>query len=285
MLTTKQKVRLASLLSRSLILARRLVGRSPVVEVNRQGANWCLDLREGIDLALYLNGYRTIPSRALEQVTDGDSVIDVGANIGACTLELAQRVGDGGRVFALEPTVYAYGKLQRNLALNPAFNQRVVAWQAFSNADSSDSVPEAVPSSWPLDASGSNDLDPVHCGRDNSTEGARNMSLNDVLPHLPEGSVLRLVKIDVDGHELEVLKGAREVLRTHQPVLVIEIAPYVYRDDYQVLDDILELLVEEGYGLEEADSGARVEMNAKYIRSIIPEGAGTDFIGRKVDPA
>ena len=93
---------------------RRLVGGGPELVTSRQGLTWQLDLREGIDLSIYLLG-RFEPSTVrcyTRLVNPGDVVLDVGANIGAHTLPLARLVGEAGRVIAFELTRYAFLKLQ-----------------------------------------------------------------------------------------------------------------------------------------------------------------------------
>ena len=75
-----------------------------------------------IDFAIYLGGmFERNTALALRKLVRPSSlVLDIGANIGAHTLRLANLVGSSGRVFAFEPTDFAYSKLQANLDLNPA---------------------------------------------------------------------------------------------------------------------------------------------------------------------
>jgi FkbM family methyltransferase len=55
-------------------------------------------------------------------VKPGDTVLDVGANIGAHTVVLSQLVGSSGQVYAFEPECYNYYTLCGNLAINNIFN-------------------------------------------------------------------------------------------------------------------------------------------------------------------
>src|SRR5687767_10401878 len=120
MLTTKTKMAIAQLLSRTLLLQRRVVGQGPEARVVRSGLRWNLDLREGIDLSIYLVvKFERDTVRAYQRLLKpGDTVIDIGANIGAHTLQLARCVSPGGRVVAIEPTEYAFGKLKTLLENN-----------------------------------------------------------------------------------------------------------------------------------------------------------------------
>ena len=112
MLSTKTNLRIARILNKAVGLARRLVGRSQTAHVKRKGIEWLLDLNEGIDLAIYLHVYQSVPKRVRDRwIKPGSLVVDIGANIGAFSLPIANDVGEGGCVVAVEPTDYAYAKL------------------------------------------------------------------------------------------------------------------------------------------------------------------------------
>lgn len=104
-------------------------------------------------MAIYvLGGCRLGTLRRYAQlIKPGDVVFDIGANVGAHTLPLAQLVGVTGRVYSFEPTAYAFAKQQANIALNPSLVSRISAHQMMLMADESVSLPESVYSSWPLE--------------------------------------------------------------------------------------------------------------------------------------
>jgi Met-10+ like-protein len=132
MLKTKTKIRAAASLSRGIGAIRRLAGLSEnVVTVRRRALWWHLDLREAIDFTIYLFGaWEGSTVRSYQKVIQpGMVVLDIGANVGAHTLPLAQLVGPAGQVYSFEPTLYAFEKLQKNLSLNRALASRVIAEQ------------------------------------------------------------------------------------------------------------------------------------------------------------
>ena len=96
MLTTRTKIALARLIQRPLMMARRMFGQGHETIVRRRGVRWQLDLREGIDLSIYLlRAFEPSTLKAFERlVKPGMTVLDIGANIGAHTLHLARLVGD-----------------------------------------------------------------------------------------------------------------------------------------------------------------------------------------------
>jgi FkbM family methyltransferase len=173
MLTTKTKVALAGAAYKVISFARSVVGKNDRVEVKRHGLRWALDLGEGIDFSIYLLGAFEAGTQATLQklVRPGDVVFDIGANIGAHTLGIAQSVGAQGRVFAFEPADFAFEKLRRNLALNPALAARTFPQQALLTASSLDRKEPQIYASWPLQKSGA--VHPKHRGQLVSTARAR----------------------------------------------------------------------------------------------------------------
>ena len=68
---------------------------------------------------MYVNGFERLQRGILDQVVfPGSTVLDVGANLGFYTCLFAQRVGNAGRVIAVEPTPRVFQSLQENIALN-----------------------------------------------------------------------------------------------------------------------------------------------------------------------
>src|SRR5450756_2039953 len=131
---------------------------------------------------------------ALARLTEPSSlVLDIGANIGAHTLHLANLVGPNGRVMAFEPTDFAYRKLSRNLELNPSLASRVEAFHCFLTASDGASVPNAIYSSWPLAMEAG--LHAKHLGREMQTEQAQARSIDSILDEHANRKV-QLVKLD-----------------------------------------------------------------------------------------
>lgn len=278
MLSTKHKIAIARGLSAIVIGLRRCCRLPEKTTVVRRGITWELDLEEGIDLSIYLLGGFEL--RALrkyrELVRPGDVVLDIGANIGAHTLPLGLLVGDTGRVLACEPTRYAYAKLRANIVANPHLTARITAYQTMLSTRGGDRLPDAIYSSWPLASAG--DLHERHRGRLMSTEGAVVATL-DELVNSHRLSRVTLIKLDVDGHECEVLRGGKDTLRRFKPTLLVELAPYVHEDRQERFDDLLCLLWEAGYQLSDVATGRRLPQDIGEIRRRIPPDAGISAIG------
>jgi len=278
MLSTKDKIAVAAALSRIVRTARAAVGAaSDSVLVTRDGIAWQLDLREGIDFAIFLGLYERSTRMAIHRlVSPGSVVLDVGANIGAHTLELARRVGSGGKVFAFEPTSFAHSKLLRNLALNPGLAAVVEAKQLMLAASDHRSTESQIYSSWPLVHA--DRLHANHLGRSQSTEGARAISLDS---YLEQNGVTRVdfVKLDVDGYECEVLEGARHCLDKFRPPIVMELAPYVLRERGASLAQLVKILVRSGYRFTPLN-GEALSQDAPTLESKIAVGSSINVIAR-----
>lgn len=162
-------------------------------------------------------------------VAAGDAVVDVGANIGVYTIALARRVGPVGRVYALEPVPPTFEILSSNVRRLAAGNvtvwnraasdsERVVRMQVPAYPEGGDNYYESRITDRPT--GGATDRrDGPSAGRWYEVEAAR---LDALLGGLERP--VRFVKIDVEGHELAVLRGAAALLRRDRPALLVEVS-------------------------------------------------------------
>ncbi len=251
--------------------------RNDIVEVTRRGLRWELDLREGIDLAIFLRVFESSTVRAYGRLLKPDDVVlDIGANIGAHTLQFARLVGPKGRVYAFEPTAFAFAKLRRNIDLNPPLRARIMADQVMLS-DRDDSLLDAeIYSSWPV-VSESN-LHPKHGGRYQSTKGARVSTLD---AYLVASGVRKVdfIKMDVDGFECHVLAGGIKSLAAYKPIILMELSPYVLVEHGRSVDELLSLLASAGYRLSSL-SGRGLASDPKLLNAAVPEGSGFNVIAR-----
>src|SRR4051794_1689574 len=214
---TVHKIRAARMIYHALHAARALLGRTDHATVVRDCLTYDLDISEGIDLGIYLGNFyeRHTRSALSKLVSPGALVLDIGANIGAHTLHLARLVGPAGRVLAFEPTDFAFRKLQRNLDLNPSLASRVQLFHCFLSGNDGCRVPDDIYSSWPLAIE--DGLHAKHLGRGMKTDMAQARSLDSILAEHADRKV-QLVKLDVDGFEYDILRGAIALLSDTRPI-------------------------------------------------------------------
>lgn len=154
-------------------------------------------------------------------VKRGDHVVDAGANIGYVTAMLARWVGTEGRVFSFEPVPETYDLLQHNMA-----SLRLEQVKLFNCALSATDG-EAVMSVPRYEAGYENPYEArIVGGGDVAPEDGRRVAV--VMRRLDsalsgEGEAITFLKIDVEGHELDLLRGADALIERWHPAMVIEI--------------------------------------------------------------
>ena len=142
-------------------------------------------------------------------VRPGDIVLEVGANIGSHTLPLSKLVGEKGSVFAFEPQRLIFQTLCGNVALNSLSNvwtlQGVVG-----TGEGEVRVPEVNPRA-PANFGGL-ELGGMLTGMQTPV-----IALDEI-----PVSRCRLIKIDVEGMELDVVRGAEGLIQRFRPILYLE---------------------------------------------------------------
>lgn len=282
MLNTSHKILLARALCKSIMSVRNLFRLPAVVTRSRGGISWSLDLKEGIDLAIYaLGGFEVRTLNMYKKIiAEGDVILDIGANIGAHTLPLSKLVGDNGRVIAFEPTQFAFAKLNKNIALNPTLLSRITPCQIMLASHQLQELPSEIYSSWPLENSA--DLHKDHKGRLKSTQGATITSLDQ---YVKSTNLQRInfIKLDVDGNEYDVLISGHATLKQFKPKLMMELAPFVYDACPEKFDGSLQLLWDLGYEIAELSSGKHLPHDPLKIRQRIPLRGGINILATHVN--
>lgn len=271
MLSTATKVAIARVAATALVRlglrTRRLI--------RRRGLIFEVDIREGIDLSLFLFGSfeRDILDTVKALVPTDGIVIDVGANVGAVTLPVAAYL-NRGHVYAVEPTDFAFTKLQRNLALNPALSERVTAIRSFVAAEVAQISELVAYSSWPVTGSEHAPRHPVHKGVA-QTASCGQVTLDALIASCGISTVC-LVKIDTDGQEFSVLTGGTHCLRKQRPAVIFEACEYLLVAPRPTFDDFAQLFKSHDYTICER---ARLRpISRQDFSRTCPSGGGLDLL-------
>jgi len=141
----------------------------------------------------------------------GDTALDIGANIGVHTLRMAESVGRNGRVIACEPLPHLQEKLNQNIKLN-CFE----SWVSI--------IPKAI-----SDTNGTTQMtgDPNAFNQGTARMDAHEgfevpVITGDSLLHQLGIKSLNLIKIDVEGFEMNVIRGLKESIALYQPRIILE---------------------------------------------------------------
>jgi len=145
-------------------------------------------------------------------LTESSNVIDVGANIGTHTIFFAKKCNKGN-VIAIEPQIYIFEMLAANILINGCYNVIPVNAGAASEPGAIKMV----------------NIDPfqgekVNYGEFKLNSGAKKgVNTNLIaLDSYVDLEPFTLIKLDVEGYEVDVLNGATNLLEKHKPFLYIE---------------------------------------------------------------
>ncbi len=183
----------------------------------------------------------------LRQIRGGQTVVDVGANIGYYTLVFARAVGPSGHVFAFEPEPGNFDLLHQNIGRN-----------GYENVTSE---PKAI-----SDVSGTTALflSNTHGGAHRvyaSKECANSVevAVTTLDDYFQEAACrIALVKVDTEGAEPLVLKGMQESLRLNPGIrLFLEFNPAGLVEQGTPPDDFLQMLRDAGFKVYHVDSDSR----------------------------
>lgn len=158
----------------------------------------------------------------------GDWALDVGAQMGVLTVPMARAVGPSGRVIAFEPQDLMYRLLVTNSLINEMWWIEPVK-AAVGRERGTAKVPR-------LDPQSRVNFGGLSC--ETWTRGETVAILTIDSCNLPQ---CRLIKIDVEGMELDVLAGATETIHKYKPYLHVE------ADRPHKLADLVRWLDEHGY--------------------------------------
>lgn len=216
-----EKFREPGLLERAGIIVRHIVSGTRLRPLLKRTYHGLLDLQTGgrglecrlpggesvrISPAYRYVSWNTDEYRAFKAVLGlGKVAFDIGANVGCYSILFGQWVGAEGKVFAFEPSPATFSGLERHIALNQLGG--VVRPIHAAVSDESDTAEFLV-----LDNQGMSRL-AVGVEGDTSPRAVRvpTVSVDEFCAR--EGVTPDLMKIDVEGFELAVLRGARETIR------------------------------------------------------------------------
>ncbi len=208
--------------ARALPAARRaLAGRGRRRVRTRRGFPLAVDLDDWGGQYVYLTGeYEEPTARAIEALlAPGDTAVDVGANFGYFTVLAGRRVGRGGRVVAFEPLPAMRRELEANVALNQLPQCRVRS-EAVSDRAGAAALFEGP--------AGNPGLSSLRALADAGPPlEVETVTLDEALAG---DEPVALVKIDVEGAELKVLRGMAGLVERRRPDVVLEVTDRFLRE-------------------------------------------------------
>lgn len=169
-----------------------------------------------------------------QRLNPGDVMLDVGAQFGLYAMLAARVTGPGGKVHAFEPAPDSQAVMRRHLKLN-GLADAVTLVPAAASTDSGEAVLHMA-GTHPSNTLAPTGADPVAL----KPVKVRVVSLDDYCRE--QNITPKLVKIDVEGWELNVLKGATGLLANPATIFLVEMHPYAWQSaghDAQAVADFL----------------------------------------------
>lgn len=186
-----------------------------------------------------LDHHTWLLNRCMVFIPRGGTVVDAGAYIGDMSIAFAKRVGNKGRILCFEPNPNAFKCLQHN-----------------------------------MEHSGVGKLELYHAGLssapgtlginiENENFGMAYMSGEGMIPVFPLDhfalDACHFIKIDCEGMEVEILKGAEQTIMRHKPAMLIEMNRATLGRYGMNYSDILVILSRYGYQYKNVDGTNNIE--------------------------
>ena len=187
-------------------------------EVRRLGLRWILNPADFVQSSFYWTGeFEIWDWFHLSRLIRPNSIVcDVGANFGFYAVMIGQQLAPPGRVLAFEPSAETLSRLRTNIRLNDLESMVTAVPLALSDHEGTGFLANATPEHLGIakDNSGSKAL---------ASHGEK-ISVGTLDRVCSEQKIERLdlIKIDVEGHEMSVLRGASETIKHFKPVLMLE---------------------------------------------------------------
>ncbi len=194
----------------------------------RQGLHYELDISDYQEWLIYYGFTNDTPMTLPDLIKPDDHIMDIGANIGQTSLKLSKKISDKGCIWAFEPSSINFKKCQRNFQLNSLQNVHVFHTGV-----------GAGPQKAFISSSNSHHRGSSHVSHEQSefTEEITIIALDDFVKE--QNCRVDLIKIDVEGYESEVIKGAEKTLREQKPVLFMEVDDSMLRSQNSSAKDLI----------------------------------------------
>lgn len=177
----------------------------------------------------------------LDLIQDGDIVIDVGANIGEYSLIAAQKVKQNGQVISIEPLKETVQTLKNNFQLNNFSNFEIIN-KVIGNETKKVNLYKQ------LDGGTMGFVDSSLTGRNFNKAGEVEMTTIDEILLTRNLENVKVMKIDIEGYEFELLKGAKESLKNKKiKNLIIEVHVNYLKEKGISEKQFYDYLREQGY--------------------------------------
>ena len=210
----------------------------------KNGTLMKVDLRSGSEFrAYYCGSYDEDLIRTVTKLFDKNKIfLDVGGNIGFYSIAIAHSIKTKkglGNVFTFEPLKGNYQRIKDNIELNRL--NKICFVNNFGLSDKSSQAKISLTGDY---LTGSNTGNAAILNNKKLDIGFKKIlikleSLDKVIKKLPlKNRKIDIIKVDIEGHEDYFMKGAKDTLRTHRPIILTEVNKPYYETRNKSLDEI-----------------------------------------------
>ena len=211
--------------------------------VERDRIRYELDPADYIEWTIYYGVERELKSRLYSLVEPGQTVLDIGTNVGEVLLHFGRRVGPRGRAIGFEPNPATLEKCLRNIALNPSSNVEV---HGVAIGDRPGQVMLGRPTE-------------TNAGADRIMSDGRGIRVQvttlDAFVREQGLDRIDLVKIDVEGFDLNVLRGGEKTIERFRPILFVELSDSNLREQNESAAALVKWLEDRRYSIADPLTG------------------------------
>jgi FkbM family methyltransferase len=223
-----------------------------------------------------VNRYDALQIKLLiSKLGPGDTAIDIGAHYGAYSLIMAAKCGQDGQVISFEPDPYARKIFQRNIALNPAVLAPKVEHFACSDRSGKATLYSRGGNSQSSLARSAVEFSPEQ----KSEEFTVDMVSLDAYLSRESIPMPKWVKIDAEGAEIRILKGATQLLLSGAGI-ICELHPYAWPEFGNTFAELKQIVNESGrrmrYIDREKEVGEDPEYGAVILERVDSTSCGTN---------
>jgi FkbM family methyltransferase len=221
------------------------------------GVNFNVDISEYNGHAVYFGLREPATQKLFSLIKPGMVVYDIGANIGVITLNIAKRIQPRGKVFSFEPDPYNFKCAQANINRNN-FSKIKLLNLGLGDEKTTAFLYNVNPNNRGmqrlLQSNSNKEFEKTQVQIDTLDNTAQIFSM-------PAPS---LMKIDVEGFELKVLKGATHIIDEYKPLLFIELDDNNLREQGNTAYELVKFLMQKGYNITNATSGNKINQQTDF---------------------
>ena len=224
-------------------------------KVNRNNINYILDISDIVDWYIYYGFKEKSRQELLKLVNKGNVVFDIGANVGDVSMNAAMRVGNKGKVFAFEPDKTNFKRFNNNLNVNN-----------FKNITFVNKGLGHVPGKYFLSVVDENNLGMNKIVINSDRIQGSSIDVITLDEYVKEKNITRIdvIKIEVEGFEMNVLLGGKKCIDAFKPKLFIEIDDNNLKEQESSAKEIISFLKNQDYDIVNAETLMHVNVTDDF---------------------